>query len=103
MELLGDLTFAEDATGVRFAVFAKPRAKRTQVRGVREGALEISLGAAPVDGAANRALLEALAGLLGVARSDVTLLRGESSKNKFVHVRGLGADDVRQRLRDNLP
>jgi uncharacterized protein YggU (UPF0235/DUF167 family) len=52
--------------------------------GLHDGAVRIRLAAAPVDGAANEALLRWLAGELGLARQAVALVRGESSKRKQV-------------------
>jgi len=83
---------------VTFEVRAKPNAKRSAVTGVREGALEVRIAAAPVDGAANDELMAVLASALGVPRRDVHLVRGTSSRIKRVEVRGLGVDEVRARL-----
>jgi uncharacterized protein YggU (UPF0235/DUF167 family) len=55
---------------------------------VREGALLVRLAAAPVDGAANDALVRMLAEALDVARSRVTILSGERSRDKRVHCAG---------------
>ncbi len=61
-------------------------------------ALVVRLAAAPVDGAANAELVETLAEALGLARRDVTLVRGGSSRTKVIAVRGLSASEVRARL-----
>jgi len=55
-----------------------------------------------VDGAANDALLRLLADLLGVPRADLRVLRGERSRQKAVHVRGLSAATLRARLEPAL-
>ena len=65
---------------------------------MREGAIEVRIAAAPVDGAANDELVATLASALGVPRRDVYLVRGASSRSKRVEVRGLGIDEVRARL-----
>ena len=59
-----------------------PNAARTQVDGTHDGALRVRLHAPPVDGKANLALGAWLAGTLGVAKSQVVLLRGTTSKRK---------------------
>jgi uncharacterized protein (TIGR00251 family) len=58
----------------------------------------VRLAAPPVEGAANRALVEFLAELLGVPKRDVTIARGERGRRKVVLVRGLDAAGIRQRL-----
>ena len=83
---------------MRFEVQARPRAKQSRVSAVREGALVVQLAAPPVDGAANAELVETLAAALGVARRQVSLVRGDSSRTKIVEVRGLSVEQVTARL-----
>jgi uncharacterized protein (TIGR00251 family) len=87
-----------DGEAVRFSVHAKPRAKKTGIRGERGEALEIAVAAPPVEGAANDELVRTLAEALAVPRRDVRIVRGEGSRSKVVEVRGLGVDEVRARL-----
>lgn len=51
-----------------------------------------------VDGRANTALVEELAGWLGVAKSAVTLVRGHTSRDKVVAIAGLTEPEARERL-----
>lgn len=99
---LATLAITAASGGVRFAIHAKPRAKRTKVVGVRDGALSVSLAAPPVEGAANDELVAYLARALVVPRREVALVRGEGSRAKLVEVKGLTVDDVRQRLTAEL-
>ena len=65
-----------------------PGASRTGA--VWDGAvLHVRVTARPVEGAANRALLQAVADALGVRRSTVSLVAGERSREKLVEVIGL--------------
>ena len=82
-------------TGVRFEVRVAPRASRDAVLGVHEGALKVALTAPPVDGEANAALVAFVAKRLGVAKRDVVIVRGETSRQKQLEVRGVGAEAVR--------
>jgi hypothetical protein len=75
-----------------------PRAGHTRVAGVRDGALVVRLAAAPVDGAANEALVALVAGALGVPKSRVALAGGARSRDKRVRVDGLSPEDARRRL-----
>jgi uncharacterized protein (TIGR00251 family) len=79
-----------------------PRAGKTAITGtLGEGAdavLKVALAAPPVDGRANEALIAYLAGLLGVARSEIAIVCGEQSRNKRIRVKGCTAEQVRMAL-----
>jgi len=62
-----------------------PRAKRNEVK-ERDGGYRVYLTAAPVDGKANKALLEVLAEHLDVKRSQLKIIKGERSRDKVVRV-----------------
>lgn len=57
--------------------------------GERGGRLDVQLAAPPVDGAANDALCEHFARVLGVSRRQVTLIAGASSRSKRLRVEGV--------------
>ncbi|MEE8359438.1 MAG: DUF167 domain-containing protein [Candidatus Omnitrophota bacterium] len=59
------------------------RSKRSSVETFGNG-LKVRLTAAPIDGKANKALIEALAGYFGVKRSSVHIVKGLRSKEKTV-------------------
>jgi uncharacterized protein (TIGR00251 family) len=65
---------------------------------VREGALQVRVGAPPVEGAANDALVELLARELELPRRAVTLVSGEHGRSKRVRIEGLTLAEVRARL-----
>jgi uncharacterized protein YggU (UPF0235/DUF167 family) len=71
-----------------------PRAARTAVAGERGGALLVRLSAAPVDGAANDALLDYLSTCLNVARRALTLVSGDRSRDKKIWIEGLRPEQV---------
>ena len=81
------VTVTERGAGVvRFDVRVQPRASRTAVGGAHGGALRVRLSAPPVDGAANAALVDALADALGVPRRAVRIVAGAASRGKVVEV-----------------
>jgi hypothetical protein len=59
------------------------------VVGIYGDALRIRLSAPPVDGAANDELVKFLAHVFAVARRDVRILAGESSRSKIVEIEGI--------------
>ena len=82
----------------RLTVRVTPRAGRSAVAGVRDGILLVKLAAAPVDGAANDALVAFLADALDVPRRQVTIVSGETSRDKRVQIDGLDESAVRRGL-----
>jgi uncharacterized protein (TIGR00251 family) len=79
-------------------VRVQPRAKRTEVVGEREGAVVIRVAAPPVDGKANAALCRFVAERAGVPKGAVSVVRGESARDKLVRVEGAVTDAVRAAL-----
>jgi uncharacterized protein (TIGR00251 family) len=76
-----------------------PRGGRDAIDGVRDGVLLVRVRAPPVDGKANAALCRLVAKALGVAPSRVSVVRGQTSRDKVVRVDGLDAADAHERLR----
>ena len=85
----------QDDTGVTFPVRVAPRASRTCVLGVHQEALKVALCAPPVDGKANAALIQFLAKQLKVPKRAVTLVRGQTGRDKLLRVEGVGVADIR--------
>jgi uncharacterized protein len=81
----------DEAGGVGLEILVQPRASRTRVVGEHDGRLKIQLAAPPVDGEANAALVEFLAGALSVRKADVVIVRGETGRRKTVRVAGVTA------------
>jgi uncharacterized protein (TIGR00251 family) len=66
-----------------------PRAGRSGVAGLRDGAVLMRLAAPPVDGAANDELISVLSKALDVPRRDIVIVSGERSRLKRVRVAGM--------------
>ena len=88
----------ETGTGVEFDVRVIPRARKTAMGGVRDGALVVRLAAPPVEGAANSALTQFLSETLGVPRRAVSILSGAHGRRKRVGVTGVTAAFARDTL-----
>jgi uncharacterized protein (TIGR00251 family) len=63
-----------------------PRAGKSGVAGMREGALLVRLAAAPVDGAANAELIAVLADALDLPKRSIQIVSGDRSRSKRVRV-----------------
>jgi uncharacterized protein len=88
--------------GVDLHVRVMPRAGRTGIAGIRGNALAVRLAAAPVDGAANDALVAFLADTFDLPRRAVTILSGHASRTKRVALAGVSESQVTARLNDIL-
>jgi uncharacterized protein len=74
---------------VRFAVRLTPRAVTDRVDGVLDGVLKARVTAPAVEGAANHALVRLLADELDVAREDIRIVAGATSRQKLIVVSGV--------------
>ena len=83
---------AETATGVELDVRVIPRAKKSGLGGVRDGAVLLRLAAPPVANAANDALISFLSDVLRVPRRAIHIVSGERARRKRVAVDGLARD-----------
>jgi len=84
--------------GVTLAVRVTPRARKNEIVGLVGEAIKVKLAAPPVEGAANAALCAFLAEQLGVRKSAVTLVAGQTSRHKVVRVDGVTVDEVQARF-----
>jgi uncharacterized protein (TIGR00251 family) len=82
----------------RVRVRLSPGARRSQIVGRHGGAWRVRVAAAPERGRANDALVELLAEALGLPRSCVRVVGGQTSRSKVVEVEGLDSAEVARRL-----
>lgn len=75
-----------------------PRSAGNAIAGLTEGMLRVRISAPPVEGKANKALLEYLAGVFGVPVRMLEILRGESGREKTIRVEGIGKAAAVERL-----
>jgi uncharacterized protein (TIGR00251 family) len=80
-----------------------PRAGRSGVAGLRDGAVVVRLAAAPVDGAANAELIAVLAGALHLPKRSIQIVSGERSRSKRVRIDGMDAQAVMAALSIGRP
>ncbi len=85
----------------RLEVKVAPGAARSEVTGVRDDVLYVKIAAPPVRGKANKELIDLLARALGVSRSAISIIKGETSRHKAIEVEGLDRDEILRRLSDS--
>ena len=84
--------------GVVLLVKLQPRASRNEIGEPLGDELRIKVTAPPVDAAANEALLRLLAKHFDCPRSNVALVRGQTSRHKAVKILGLSAEQLLSKL-----
>ena len=87
--------FTETSEGIILNVKAQPRSSKAGIDGLLGDAVKVRIRCAPVDGKANRELVETLADAFDVAKSAVVFKGGETSKTKRLLLKGVSADRVK--------
>lgn len=77
------------ADGVTLRLKVHPRASRNEIGPAFGAQLKVKVTAPPVDAAANEALVRLLAETLDCSRGSIEVLRGATSRNKVVRIRGI--------------
>ena len=89
--------FTETPEGVIVNVRAQPRSSRAGIDGLfGADALKVRIRSAPVDGKANKELIEVLADAFGLPKSAVVFKGGETSKTKRLLLRGITAAQMQR-------
>jgi len=84
------------------SIVVVPKSSRSGV--MLEGdTIKVYVHAAPVDGEANQAVRTTLADALGVAKSRITILRGEKGRHKVVAIEGWDEEGLRTWLSQRKP
>jgi uncharacterized protein (TIGR00251 family) len=71
---------------VTIEILVQPRASRAKIGPMHDGRIKIAVTAPPVDGEANAAVIELLARRLGIARGDIEVIAGASSRRKTLRI-----------------
>ncbi len=84
----------ETPEGVVINVKAQPRSSKAGLDGLIGDAVKVRVRSAPVDGKANKELVETIADAFGLAKSRVSFKSGETSKTKRILLSGGSAAEV---------
>jgi len=75
-----------------------PRSSRTEIAGKEKDIYRVKITDPPVEGKANKALIALLAEKLGIAKRDIEITAGKTSRMKTVRVQGMSEVAITQAL-----
>jgi len=70
----------------KISLTVKPNARHASVEKIAEAEFRVAVRAPAQEGAANRAVIEALAAFLDVPKSTIRIVRGQTSRKKLVEI-----------------
>jgi uncharacterized protein len=86
----------------RISVRVTPGAKKNSIAALKEGIWQIKVAAPPVEGKANQELIDYLSDVLGLRKSAISVLKGQTSRLKIISVAGLSSAEIESRLGSKL-
>ena len=95
---MAELDVQRQGDSLHIRVRVTPRASRSRVLGVREGALAVAVAAPPVDGAANTELTRTLARHFEIPQNRVSIVAGGSGRSKLVALGRLSEAELLQKV-----
>jgi len=75
-------------------ILVQPRASRAKIGPMHDGRIKIAVTAPPVDGEANAAVIDLLARQLGIARGNIEVIAGASSRRKTLRIADVTAAQI---------
>jgi uncharacterized protein (TIGR00251 family) len=82
-----ELPYTKTKDGILIEVKVEPRSSKKGISGLMGNVVKVKLTAAPVEGAANEQLIEVLSAATGFRKSDISIVRGVSSKRKTIKIK----------------
>jgi len=89
-------------TGIDIRVKLVPRSSKNQIVGREGDLIKIKVTAPPIEGQANKALIELLSKKLKKPKSHIHITAGETSKLKTVKIIDCSPDEIDQHLTSDL-
>jgi len=89
--------------GVELSVSVVPRSSRCEIAGIHNNSLRIKLTSPPVDNEANVQCCCFIAKQLGIAKRQVSITRGNTSRQKVLRIEGVTEQEVRDKMLKQNP
>jgi len=84
----------ETGDGLSFKVRVYPRSSRNEIVGAKGDALRVKITAAPTKGKANSSCIALLADEFSLSKSQIEIVRGRTSRNKVIKIKGISKEDL---------
>jgi uncharacterized protein len=95
--------FVDGKHRITLAIRVIPRAKKNEISQIMEdGTIKVRLSAPPVEGKANRSLIEYLSKVLDVPETAIEIAAGSKSRNKIVSIIGFDPSMIERQLLNRL-
>jgi uncharacterized protein (TIGR00251 family) len=89
--------------GAALAVRVTTRASKNQIVGaMSDGTIKIRITAAPVEGQANDELVKFLSDVLGVVKSRIDIVAGETGRDKLISVLDMDAETLHKKIVEGI-
>lgn len=96
-------TLSDGRKGIALAIRVTPRAKRNEIVDVlADDTVKIRLTAPPVEGKANKALVEFLSEVMGVPKSRIEIVAGATGRDKLVSIVDMETETAQALIRKQL-
>ena len=83
-------------------ILVQPRASRAKIGPMHDGRIKIAVTAPPVDGEANAQVIELFARRLGIARGDIAVVAGASSRRKTLRIENVTRQQIEAMIEELL-
>ncbi|MFC2149718.1 DUF167 domain-containing protein [Candidatus Auribacterota bacterium] len=96
------LNIQQSRSGLLIKVKVTPGAKKNEIAGEYDGGLKLKIKSPPVEGKANKACINLLSEILGILKSNIDLVKGQTSTIKTFCVSGMTREDLIKRIQKNM-
>ena len=83
---------------VKITLRVRPNAVRNEITDFTSGVLQIRVAAPPIKGKANKELIDFLSQKLGVSKSDLQIIKGNTSQHKVIAINSLSQEEISKKL-----
>lgn len=95
-----DINVAEHPEGCVLDLKAQPGSRKTELRGIQNGALKVCVTEVAEKGKANKAIVSFLRKAWGLKGSQLEIISGQTTSHKRLLIRDLSPQNVLQLLKD---